>query len=209
MTPLLAVAAASGQHAPSNRLLVSVAAASEQYVPCGANLQECMKNVTSGATIFLPAGTLTYSDGNCGVDFAGKEVTVQGNGSARTTIDCEGQSYAFWLQSSEGPGAVIQDLTIFNATGSDGSALKIDPASPAINRVAFVGNGSPRYPAGAAYIDGTSSPTFTDVNFTDNLAYQGGAVDIQSAASPTFTRCAFLRNTAVNDLGGMTSCTRR
>ncbi len=105
------------------------------------------------------------------------------------------------------------DAHIIGNRARHGAGLLIigsgDTASPTI-RNSTISNNKASGTGGGVYMygssNGTSSPTFTNVDFLDNEANQGGGIRITAASSgtanPTFTGGSFVGNQATNGQAG-------
>ncbi len=148
-----------------------------------ATVQAAIGAAPWNSVIELAPGTYT-GEGNRDIHLHGKPLTIRGLAAdpSACVIDCEGSANdphrAFIFDWSEGPGSVIQALTITHgyATGTDPPDLESC--------------------GGAILIGDYASPTFIDVAVRDCTAKDGGGVAAGLHANPTFLRCAFTGNTA-------------
>ena len=196
-------------------LMLSATASADTYVlqPDGTGdfttIQLAVSAVQSGDIIELAPGTYDQT-GNRDVDFFGKAVTIRGQTGdpADVIIDCQGSEgdphRGFIFSTGEGPGSVIQDLTVTNAYSTGhGGAIYCHTTSPTIDGCVFDRNtseGSERY-GGAIYCTGESSPTITGCTFTGNKASEfstgrGGAIACRYGADATLDNCFFEDNFA-------------
>jgi PKD repeat protein len=108
----------------------------------------------------------------------------------------------------------IRNVSIEGASGAYGGGAYIFDSSPSFDDCEFRENYADIGRAGAVYIGGASSVTFTDCVFEDNAAIGtqspdglGGAAYIDFGASANFTGSTFSRNLVsyrTNDQGGAT-----
>ena len=194
-------------------------------------IQAGIDAAAAGDTVLLMDGTFTGA-GNRDIDFVGKAVTVRSAGGdpEMCVIDCEGSEAnphrGFIFQSDEGPGSVIEGITITHGWADyygGGGIFCDDDASPTIVNCAlvdnesamgggmcggilstltgcsFVGNESVR---GGA-LAGARATVLTDCEFFGNKARYGGAIYIRSSCSPTLTGCSFTGNSALHSGGAL------
>lgn len=159
-------------------------------------IQAGIDSAAAGDTVLIATGT--YSGvGNRDIDFNGKAIVVRSqDGDPETcVIDMlgagAGQHRGFYLHSGEGPGSVLEGVTVkkgyLRATSS--SAVK----------------------GGGVYCTG-ASPTFANCIFTLNMIYMdqtgeiaalGGGMCLDSGSCPTLSDCVFLTNFGGSDGGGI------
>jgi len=173
-------------------------------------IQAAVNASADGDTISLADGTYK-GDGNRDIDFKGKAIIVrsQSGNPGSCVIDCAGDSLnqhrGFIFQSGEGPGSVLQDLTITGGVRASGGAVAIsgEGASPVIRGCRFIGNSAiaPDFGWGGAlscYTFGepaSSRPMLINCYFASNEAAIGGAICcVKGLAS--FSECTFVSNAA-------------
>jgi subtilisin-like proprotein convertase family protein len=174
-----------------------------------ATIQDAVAAATDGDVIELTDGTFT-GDGNRDIDYLGKAITIrsQGGDPATCVIDCEAvvavdDHRGFLFQSSEGPGSILQGLTVTRggyALDGGGAVLILD-ASPTITGCIFVENNADYGTIGFFTEVPESAPTFTDCAFLRNESYFGAGVGVWGGR-PTFINCEFAENYAYNSGGG-------
>lgn len=145
-------------------------------------IQDAINEAAEGDTIELCDGTFT-GPGNKDLDYLGKAITVrsQSGNPDSCVIDCESSGRGFYFHSGEGPGSVLQGVTITNGY--------FPPTNPVVS-------------GGGLYCDSESSPTLIDVVFTGNTAGRGGGLHCRGG-SPTLRNCLFTNNASHNSAGGM------
>ncbi len=189
-------------------------------------------DASSDADIIELADGTFIGAGNRDVDFLGKAVTLRSAGGdpEACVIDCDGSEVdphrGFILQSDEGPGSVIQGITIAHGWADNyggGGILCEGYASPTVTNCVFLDNESAI--GGAMYggVDSTVTgclfvgnegvrggamaraqyTTLTDCEFFGNKATYGGAIYIRSSCSPTVTGCLFTGNSATHSGGAL------
>jgi predicted outer membrane repeat protein len=144
------------------------------------------------------------------LSFGGKDITLRGTeGAARTIVDCQYAGRGFVFVDGEGPGALIERLTVRNgyATGAgraegSGGGILIEDSSPTIRQVVFEANeASDR--GGGLYCRGDSNPVLECCTFVANVSGQeGGGVACSEGARPSITNCTLAGN-AGTDCGGI------
>ncbi len=164
-------------------------------------IQAGLNAAMDGDTVLLYDGIYT-GGGSTSLDFNGKSVRLMSvNGPEVTIIDCEGADRAFILDSSEGPNAVISNLTIRNGSKNQGASIKIDGSSPTIIGCVIEG-GNAGLAGGGIYCDLGGSPIITDNIFINNIAAEGGAIYC-NGASPVIQNNTFVENAATGGGGAI------
>jgi len=199
-------------------LLPAAGAATHLVQPDGGGdfptIQAALTAAAAGDTVLLADGVFT-GDGNRDLDPNGKMLMIRGlSGQAGAcVIDCEGsaasQHRGFHFHSTEGPGTVVEDVTIRNGWGLDGpytlteaGAILCRDSSPTIHRCVFENNQA--YFGGAIHLDGTSAPAILGCTFTGNYANLDGAgIACWMNTTPVIRACAFIGNTAGSRAGGL------
>jgi len=185
-------------------LLPSALAAAETYtvLPDGsgdfATIQAAVDEALDGDVILLGNGIFT-GDGNRDVDYRAREITIrslEGN-AGLCIVECEGSAStphrAFCFRSSEGPGSILEAITVTGGYHDEGGAVLCSLyCQPSLRKCVFIGNGGER--GGALYMR-EAYVTVTDCAFIGNSGYSGGGV-YASLGSPEFAGCTFSGNTA-------------
>lgn len=160
-------------------LLVSSAGAATIAVAPGQSIQAAIDAAADGDTIALAAGTF---DGD--LDFQGKAVVVRGVGP-ETILRGTGSGSVVRFTHGEGPGSVLDAVTVTNGLAEQGGAVFALDASPTIVRTTLVGNRA--VSAGSAiYLEGSSARIYNNViarNATEGDADTHGVHLVN--ASPT------------------------
>jgi predicted outer membrane repeat protein len=165
-------------------------------------------NAVDGDTVLVyPA---VYSGPwNRGIDFGTRNLTVLAlDGPENTTIDCEGEDRAFFLDGGQDSTSLIQGFTIRNGSEARGGAIVCTPASPTIRDLLItdcsansMGDG---FGGGALAFRGSSSaPLVEKVVCYENSASSGGAVLTMQGARPTLRSCTLVRNSGFVSGGGV------
>jgi len=176
-------------------------------------LYDAVTVAENGDTLIMAPGTY-----NGDIDFRGKEIAIVSSNPddpnivAGTIIDCRNATRGFTFDSGEGPGALIDGLTIINGGlfAQPGGGIYIgEGSSPTIVNVA-ISDCNVSFAGGAGiYVDANSSPTFRSVTisncFTTNGSGAGVFVDFNS--TPTFEFCTIEGCTADGYGGGLYSNT--
>ncbi len=212
-----------------------VAAGATIHVPGDfATIQGAISDAATvdGDVIVVAPGTYPES-----IDLLGKEVTIRSADPGdpavvtATVIDAGGLATAVRCASGEGPGTVLEGLTLSSAGGPVGSGLLVEGASPTLLNCVFIANSasmgggicvrSSSAPlilsctflgnaaatsGGGLYVDGTSAATVTNCVFSGNLATRGGAV--ASCGSGSFANCSMSANLAFVAGGAVYACAR-
>jgi hypothetical protein len=169
-----------------------------------STIQAALDACVNGDVVLVADGTYTGS-GNRALDFKGKAITLQSQGSASTCIiDCQGFARGLYFHNSETNSAVVRGFTIRSGSGDFGGALRCTSASPLFdnciftNNAALSGNGQ----GGAIYCTGSSSARFQDCVILNNTAHNGGGVYLNSGSTVSLVRCSIVGNTATWGYGG-------
>lgn len=167
-------------------------------------IQDAIAVAIDGDTVALGEGTFV-GEGNRGIDFLGKAITVRSHGGdpGACIIDCQGQERGFHFRRGEDVTAVVRDLTIADGYGEFGGGVFCDNASsPSILNCVFDDNHA--YNDGGGLMCRNSAPTVAGCYFLNNASgMSGGAVACESA-SPTLIDCELRENTAMT--GGGFGC---
>ena len=160
---------------------------------------------SSGDTLLLDDGVYSGT-GNTELSYAGKAVVIRSRSGDphRCVIDIRADELlwrrGFLFFNGEGPGSVLEGVTIQNGYGYEGSAIWCWGASPTISHVILrrhtaVLNGA------AIYCGGSSNPTIRNATFVGNSASQGAAMHSASNSAPVMERCIIAFNRAGGAIG--------
>lgn len=190
-------------------LLVGVAAsASTILVPEDAlSIQHAIDLAKPGDVVEIGPGRYLEQ-----IDLRGKSILLRGrDGAAKTIIDAANRNESVvWCVAAEGPGTVLEGLTLTGGTGhigihgSDtaiGGGLLALGASPTIRDCIFKANAVNRN-GGGAYCGKGSDVRFERCQFVENTAEKGAGV-LAVASRPVFIDCAFKLNRADYSGGGV------
>jgi len=175
----------------------ATATAATLHVPGDfATIQACIDAAVSGVDECVVAPG-TYHET---INFLGKAITLRSSGGADvTTMDATGlNSSVVTCASGEGPGSILDGLTITGGTGTligtrrYGGGMYNFYSSPRVTHCTFRGNTA--Y-GGGGILNDHSTPTIRDCTFSLNGADYGGGM-LNSNSNPTVTDCPFLGNTA-------------
>lgn len=178
-------------------------------------LRAAMDVAATGDLIILEPGIYTGPD-NTDLRFGGKNVTIRSVNPAdtavvaATVIDCQGSSdqprRAFIFDNGEGPGAVLNGLTIRNGYPRDnGGAIYCYYSNPTFKNCVIENNTASGYKkAGGAIALYNSSPRIINCRIRNNSASSyGGGISCRDSSEPWISNCEILDNTAGTEGGGL------
>lgn len=178
-------------------------------------IREAVEAAYEGDIITLAPGVYTGPD-NTDIDFDGKNLTIRSvnpsniNVVKTTVIDCQGSpeqpARAFIFNSGEGPGSVLNGLTIRNGYQNDnGGAIYCYYSNPTFKNCIFQNNTATGYKKnGGAIALYNSSPTIFNCQITNNTASgYGGGISCRDSSCPRITQCKILGNNAGIEGGGI------
>lgn len=167
-------------------------------------IQAAIDAATDGDVIELTDGTFR-GDGNRDMDYGGRAITIrsQSGSAASCVIDCggyPGQDHrGFEFHSGEGPGSVLQAVTISHGHIEYGGGIRCEGSSPRLIGCIFADNAGYEHGGGLDCWPG-SAPSVESCTFVrDSSGYGGGGARCYRA-SPSFSRCVFADNGS--DWGG-------
>ncbi len=163
-------------------------------------IQAALDAADGGDLIEIVPGVYT-GDGNRDLNFRGKAVTVQSlTGNAETCIiDCQNTTRGFKFINEEGPGSVLQNVTIRNAqiTDARGAAIYCEGSAPTLNNVRMVNNHvlGAGLGAGIASVNG-GSPQLHNCAFAGNQSDVHGAHVFCSGGAVLLDHCTLYGGSA-------------
>jgi hypothetical protein len=163
-------------------------------------IQAALDASAAGDTVLLASGTFTGA-ANRDLDFRGRAILLgsQARDADACVVDCEADPTAphrgLFFHSAEGPGTVVERITITRAYAPVGSAALLLAASPTLRGVVFAAN--PSASAGAVYVL-NGSPALEGCIFRGNLvpSGSGGGFYCKFGGTPRLTGCKFFDNQA-------------
>lgn len=172
---LLAVTAAAG---------ADVLRVPSQY----PTIKAAITAAVSGDTVLIADGVYRGT-GNVGLNFLGKAITVKSeNGPAACIIDAARTGVIVTFNSMEGPGSVLEGITLKDATNPEGGGIHCNRSSPTIRGCVFEACWGSYHSSGVGCIQG-SAPRIEDCLFTGGLAGVGGAVHALTGSHPKLIGC--------------------
>ena len=166
-----------------------------------ATIQAAIDSLSDGDVVELTNGVFS-GIGNEYIDFTGKAIAIRSQSGEPDSCIVDGSlDRGFECQSGEGPGSVLQDITIANCSANDGAGLYCIGSSPTVRNVVFSANAASfdRF-GGAVFCADSSAPVFIDCTFVGNEAGSGGGL-FTSDSNPTLTNCVFTENDAGSGSG--------
>ncbi len=159
-------------------------------------IQAAIDSLEDGGVIELDDGTFA-GDGNRDLDFGGKALTIcsRSGDPDFCTIDCAADTLdphrGFRFHSGEGPGSVLEAVTITRGCMDFGGAIYCDSSSsPSIVGCVFRLNVA-AVSGGAVLCFRGASPSFVECVFDSNRAELFGGAVYTPYASPSFRDCMF------------------
>lgn len=151
-----------------------------------------------GDIVLLADGVYTGSM-NTEISYGGKAIVIRsesGNPQA-CIIDCQGGPTnwvrGFCFYRNEGPGSVLEGVTVRNGYMYEGGGIWCWNASPTISNVVLVSNEATAS-GGGIYCGGVSNSAITNVTVCDNTALDGGGICCAYGASPVVVNSIFAFN---------------
>jgi parallel beta-helix repeat protein len=174
-------------------------------------IQEGINAAADGVDDVLVKDGTYVSEGNRGLLFNGKSITVASeNGAENCIIDCGGYNVGFYFSSSDDATSVVDGFTITNGSAepSDaGGGIFCHRGSPTITNCTISGNIAGANGGGSLgggiYCYG-GSPTIANCTISGNIVdAHGGGIYCEVSSSPTITNCTISGNIAGADGGGI------
>jgi hypothetical protein len=169
-------------------------------------IQAAIDVVVDGDMIELTDGIFTGS-GNRDLSYLGKAITIrsQSGDPATCHIDCENAGRAFVFVNDEGPGSVLESISMINGRAAVypehvGGAINCSGGDPLIHNCGFYNNYADE--GGAVNLTSGCRAMLSRCQFVENSATVGGAVTVASGSLPTIEGCTFACNTATMHFGG-------
>ncbi len=173
-------------------------------------IQAALDAAIPGDEVVLADGRYV-GPGNRDLDFHGKPITLRsasGN-PATCVIDCERAGRGLWFHFGEGPGTVVQGLTITRARTifrQGGAAACFNASSPTLIGCIITGNYTATNGAGI-YCARRSAPSLLNCIISDNLSgTDGGGLYATDRSAPVLVNCVLRGNAAPYGLSGAVGC---
>ena len=163
-------------------------------------IQAAISAAMDGDVIELTDGVFT-GQGNRDIGYWGKAITIrsQNGNPSYCIIDCEGTETdphrGFYFQLGEGPGSILEGVTIRRGHVGDesGAGIYCYESAPTIRDCILWGHSAR---CGGAIDCIRASPAITECQFLLNEAQYGGAIIYCWESSPSLSDCVFRDNTA-------------
>ena len=164
-----------------------------------SSLQAAINVSADGDTVLVAEGTYT-GDGNTGVTFHGKVITVRSeNGPETTIIDCEFDGRGFDFFNGEGEDSRLEGFTIRN--GNNGGVY-CWYSSPLIADCLILDNDADSTAGGITCY--SSSPILSSCTIAGNTAStSGGGIECSLYSFPVIDNCIISGNTTRESGGGL------
>lgn len=181
--------------------VVSLAPAKTIMVPEHAiTIQHAIDTSGAGDTISIAPGVWRET-----IDLRGRSILLKGrDGADKTILDGTGLGDSvIRCVTAEGPGTVIEGLTITGGSGHEGlskagltlgGGILALGSSPTFRKCVITGNRA-TLNGGGAYIGASSRIRFDACSFVSNEAEKGGGV-LCASSKPVFIQCTFEKNEA-------------
>jgi len=154
-----------------------------------------------GYTVLVADGTYR-GDGNRGLDFEGREITLRSeNGAVNTVIDCQSADRAFNFHSEETDASVLDGFTITGGLADYGGGIHCRDSSPTIANCIISANAATS--CGGAVYCRDAAPTISNCAIIGNIASHDGGAIYGMTDDPILTSCTIGGNSAVNQGGGI------
>jgi len=166
----------------------------------GPTIQQAIDAAVAGDSLLLCPGVYR-GPGRRDIDFRGKAITVRSltGDPDSCIIDCDGSAAdphrGFLFQSREGPGSIIEGVTITRGwTSGPGGGVWCEEASPTIIGCSLRDNHAEV--GGALYCTEWSAPRLIDCLLEANDAHYGGAIYSYIWCTLSLERCMLRDNQA-------------
>jgi len=159
-------------------------------------------NAAEDYDMVLVADDTYTGEGNRGLDFGGKAITVRSeNGPNNCIIDCQNLGRAFYFHNGEDASSVLDGLTITNGYATNGGGIYCGNSSPTITNCIITGNlaKAENHAYGGGIYCRDSNPIVTNCTITGNSSdgkrsYGGGIYCGDS--DPIITNCTVTGNSS-------------
>ncbi len=149
-------------------------------------------------TIRVAPGTYTGA-GNKNLDFRGKTIALQCEGTGTCIIDCLYSGRGFDFHTRETRYCVVDGFTIKKGQNDFGSIFCRNYSSPTITRCTISGNND-----GGIHCMEYSSPMIVQCTISENWSFSGGGgIYCELGSSPTITQCTISGNSSSTGGGGI------
>jgi hypothetical protein len=189
--------------------VAGIGCAMREVVPGGGGEYETIQAAVDAAgegDIVMLTGGLFEGEGNRGISMFGRPIIIrtQSRGRQGAVIDCGGATRGFIFASGEGPGSVLEGLTVINGIAENGGAVFCSTGtSPKLIDCTFASNRATQRGGALCSWEG-AAPSVIRCTFEGDTAQAGGAVSCLANAMPAFVECLFRGNFAQS--GGAVHC---
>ncbi|MDM7917487.1 MAG: right-handed parallel beta-helix repeat-containing protein, partial [Candidatus Eisenbacteria bacterium] len=162
------------------------------------DIQSAIATAVDGDTVCLGSGVYR-GPGNVGFSYGGREILVhsESGSPADCVIDCEQDNTGVFFESYEGPGAILDGVTIKNGRGTQAGGIWIYHANPIIRNCILEANLCVPGVGGGGVLACGSQAWIVDCVFRNNSCeFGGGGFCSCSSGLPRIERCVFEGNTA-------------
>ena len=150
-----------------------------------------------GDTILVASGTYS-GEGNRGLDFKGKTISVMSEaGSESTVIDCENLDRGFYFHKNEDETSCLNGFTVQNGFSDLGGGIHCASSSPTISDCVIITSYAEN---GGGIRCHSASPILIGCTLQDNEGSKGGGIHC-TASNPSLTGCLITGNSADNGGG--------
>jgi hypothetical protein len=161
--------------------------------------------IAAAIAVASPGDTVLIADGvYSGFSFDGKDIVVRSANGPGTVVvlGTLPSGDVVEITSGEGPGAVLDGLTVYGAGTFPWSwaayALRVSGSSPTVRNCAFLGSGVPSYGVRVESAAGGPGVLFEDVvvGYFDDQTGQSDWTGLYVAGPGTFRRCEIVLNSS-------------
>ena len=155
-------------------------------------IQAAIDAASDGDVVAIKDGVYA-GEGNRNIDFNGKKIKVGSRNGRGVVIDCGGAGRGFNFHSGEGPGSVLDGVTIVNGSADDnGGGILCTGSGPTIAHAVIIGNSTRGSGGGICIVKG--SPRITSCVIAGNTSRGAGGGICCRGSDAALVNCTIADN---------------